>query len=447
MYVKRYATAALPRYTSYPPANRFEHNIGDDVYACWLSAIEPTDTLSLYVHIPFCSQLCWYCGCHTSVPNDMTRVDRYMARLMSEIAMVSARVPKGAQVASVHLGGGTPTLLEPTALSRLLSTLRTEFTIGETAEVAVEIDPRGLDPERVAALADGGVTRASIGVQDIDPEVQRLINRVQPLSTVARAVRILRDGGICRINADMMYGLPGQTSEHVRRTATGVSDLDVDRVAVFGYAHVPWFKKHQAAIDAARLPGSESRFEQSIVAQEVLVRNGYAPIGIDHYAKADAPLAIAGREGRLRRNFQGYTDDPASVQLGFGASAIGVLPDGYVQNTPAVKQWSDLIDADRLTVVRGIRVGVEGRVRRAAIERMMCDGVVDLGELAAADDIAPELMVDAFERLAPLQMDGLVEVDGWRVVASPLGRHYLRNIAACFDADLAVTSGKHSQAV
>lgn len=447
MYMERHATAAVPRYTSYPPANRFGQNVDGEVYARWLSAVEPTDTLSLYLHIPFCARLCWYCGCHTSVPNDIARVERYMARLTAEIAMVTARLPAGVRVVSVHLGGGTPTFLEPDALRRLFSALRAEFAFDERAEVAVEVDPRGLDPERVAALVDGGVTRASIGVQDIDPEVQRLINRVQPIEMLTEAVDLLRAHGIRRINADTMYGLPGQTVEHVRRTASLVSELGCDRVAVFGYAHVPWFKKHQTAIDEARLPGSEDRFEQSVVARDTLMRNGYAPIGIDHYAKADDPLAVAARAKRLRRNFQGYTDDPASVQLGFGASAIGALPDGYVQNSSNLKQWGELIDAGRLPVVRGIRVDVEDRTRRAVIERLMCDGAADLTDVAAANAITPQSLRDTVERLETLRRDGLVRIDGWRVTATPLGLCYLRNIAACFDSGLVAGSAGHSRAV
>ena len=447
MYHQRHATASLPRYTSYPPANRFTDAVDSSVQERWLEEIGPADTLSLYVHIPFCAALCWYCGCHTSVPNDPQRVDRYVDRLIREIDLAASHVRQSAGVCAIHLGGGTPTMLEPSSLRRVLLSLRAAFPLRQQAEIAVEIDPRSLDDARIAALAMGGVTRVSLGVQDVDPEVQRAINRVQPTAVVARTVDALNAAGINRVNADLMYGLPGQTVEHVHRSAQTVVDLGVDRVAVFGYAHVPWFKKHQSAIDGSLLPGAEERFEQAEAAEETLTSHGYTAIGIDHFARTEDSLAVAARSGLLRRNFQGYTDDPADVLIGFGASAISSLPSGYVQNAPHVKRWGEAVDGGSLTGARGIPVTAEDRLRRSIIERVLCDGRVDLAAVAAEHGADPATVSDAFDRLADLSEDGLVQTSGWLVSATPAGRRYWRSVAACFDPALAHSEGRHSQAV
>lgn len=447
MFLHRHATAALPRYTSYPPANRFRDEEGGELYPWWLDGLNAAQPLSLYLHVPFCSQLCWYCGCHTSVANDSSRIDRFVGLLIREILMVSSRVRDPGEVCSIHFGGGTPTMMSPQAMARVMQTLRDAFPVRRDAEIAVEIDPRTLDDAHVETMAAAGVTRASLGVQDVDPEVQRAINRIQPTALVADRIAALRDAGIRRINADLMYGLPGQTADHVRRSADAVSGLGVDRVAVFGYAHVPWFKRNQSAIDETLLPGAEERFAQAEAAEDRLVADGYAAIGIDHFARPEDGLAVAARAGRLRRNFQGYTDDPAETLIGFGPSSISALPGGYVQNAPNVKQWGDAVNAGRLAAGRGVVVTLEDRLRRAVIERLLCDGSVDLLAVADRAGEAPELLTDAFARLGPLVEDGLAETDGWTVAATPAGRRYWRTIAACFDPDLAPATGRHSVAV
>lgn len=447
MFLHRHATAALPRYTSYPPANRFSDGEGRELYPWWLDGLTRAEPLSLYVHVPFCSQLCWYCGCHTSVANDSSRIDRFVGQLIQEILLVSSRVREPGDVCSVHFGGGTPTMMSPQAMARVMKTLRAAFPVRDDAEIAVEIDPRTLDDAHMKTLAAIGVTRASLGVQDVDPDVQRAINRIQPTELVADRIAALRSAGIRSINADLMYGLPTQTVAHVRRSADVVSALGVDRVAVFGYAHVPWFKKNQAAIDETLLPGAQERFEQAEAAEERLVADGYAAIGIDHFALPGDSLATAAREGRLRRNFQGYTDDPAETLIGFGPSSISAMPDGYVQNAPHLKQWSEAVGAGRLAAQRGLAVTNEDRLRRSVIERLLCDGAVDLQAVSARHQDDATLLVDAFARLAPLIRDGLATVDGWKVAATPAGRRYWRTIAACFDPELAPLSGRHSVAV
>ncbi len=447
MYIERYAQAALPRYTSYPPANRFDTTVDAGVYGGWLDRLEPASTLSLYVHVPFCRTLCWYCGCHTSVPNGGDRVERYVELLMREIDLVAGRLGDGRPAVNLHFGGGTPTILAADRFLALMRRLHDRFGFRTGAEIAVEIDPRGLDAARIDALAEAGVTRVSLGVQDIDPEVQRAINRIQPFRTVARAVTGLRRAGIAAINADLMYGLPKQTVRHVEASADAVATLGVDRVAVFGYAHVPWFKANQRAIDEACLPGPEERFEQAEAAARALDRRGYDAIGFDHFARPDDALASAAATGRLRRNFQGYVIDPADVILGFGASSIGSLPQGYVQNEAHLKRWGERIAAGELPVARGVALGDGDRVVRMAIERILCDGSADFATVAAKAGVPVDVFADAFGRLRTLEADGLVAIRGWTLRCTALGRRYLRNVAACFDPALEGIPGRHSRAV
>lgn len=447
MYLERYALAALPRYTSYPPANRFDATVDAATYRDWLNRMERSASLSLYVHVPFCRALCWYCGCHTTVPNDADRIDRYLSLLLAEIDLVAAELGDGRLVVNLHFGGGTPTILEPRGFLALCRRLRDRFEIRPDAEIAVEIDPRGLDAPRIEALVEAGVTRVSLGVQDLDPEVQRSINRIQPFGTVVRAVTGLRKAGVAAINADLMYGLPRQTPEHVAASARAVAMLGVDRVAVFGYAHVPWFKANQRAIDETALPGPEERFAQAATAAEVLDAKGYDAIGFDHYAKPEDPLAIAAATGRLRRNFQGYVVDPADAIIGLGASSIGSLPAGYVQSEPHLKRWGDRVAEGELPIVRGTALTDEDRLVRAAIERVLCDGAADLAAVARGVGQPVERLADAVRRLRSLEADGLVALHGWQLRCTKLGRHYMRNVAACFDPELDRMQGRHSRAV
>ncbi len=447
MYLERYATANLPRYTSYPPANRFEPSIDAGVYRRWLAGLDPEATLSLYVHVPFCRSLCWYCGCHTTVPNDTDRVDRYISVLLKEIDLVAVELGEGRPVATVHFGGGTPTILDPDSFLALAAAMRSRFRLRPGAEFAIEVDPRGLDQPRIDALAEAGVTRVSLGVQDLDPEVQRAINRVQPFELVERAVDGLRRAGITALNADLMYGLPRQSVDHVASSARAVAGLGIDRLAVFGYAHVPWFKANQRAIDDSALPGSELRFDQAAVAAATLDELGYDAIGFDHFARPDDPLAIAAVTGKLRRSFQGYVVDPADAVIGFGASSIGSLPDGYVQNEAHLKRWADRVAAGDLPVARGVALAAEDRLRRAVIERLLCDGAVDAAKVALGQGLAVDPLLGAFEALHRLEADGLVTLQSWTVRTTPLGRRYLRNVAACFDPALDGVAGRHSRAV
>ncbi|MFQ5958531.1 MAG: oxygen-independent coproporphyrinogen III oxidase, partial [Alphaproteobacteria bacterium] len=400
-----------------------------------------------YLHLPFCAKLCWFCGCHTTVVNRYPPVAGYLDTLAREIDMVAAALGARRRVTHLHWGGGTPTILRPDDIRRLAARLRARFDVAADADFAVEIDPRGVTRETVAALADAGVTRASLGVQDFDPAVQRAVNRVQPFDLTARVVDWLRAHGIGALNVDLLYGLPEQTVAGLVKTVDRTLALAPQRIAVFGYAHVPWMKRHQRLIDETRLAGAAERARQAMAAAARLVERGYVAIGLDHFALPGDTLAVAARAGALRRNFQGYTTDRAEVLLGFGASAIGTLPKGYVQNVVGTPEYRKAIDGGALAVVRGVAVDADDRLRRAIIERLMCDLEVDLDAVCRAHGSAPAAFAREVEALAPLEACGAVRVDGDIVRLMPEARLLLRLACAAFDRRFGAAGERHARAV
>jgi oxygen-independent coproporphyrinogen III oxidase len=437
----------VPRYTSYPTAPHFTPAVSGEVYRGWLGDLSPEHALSLYFHIPFCDSMCWFCGCYTKVVNRYEPVQSYLAMLHSEIDLVAAALPGTFSVRHLHWGGGSPTILKPDDWLAVLDHLRRRFDTVDDAEVAVELDPRDTTSEYVAALAAAGVTRVSIGVQDFHPDVQAAINRAQPFGVVERVCSWLRGHGIHDINLDLMYGLPRQSIERVVATIDLAHRLRPSRLALFGYAHVPWMKTHQRMIDETELPDARERWRQFAAASERLQALGYRAIGLDHFARSDDVLAKAQQRGHLRRNFQGYTTDAATVLLGFGASAIGSLPQGYVQNVAPLRDYGEAIAGGRLPVARGVALNADDRLRGAIIERLMCDLQVDLGTLCEDHGREITAVADGLDRLRPLINDGLVVIDGTRVAMTKEGRPLVRLAAAAFDAYLERGEKKHSRAV
>ena len=309
----------VPRYTSYPTAPQFHAGVDAGTYRAWLSGLDRALPLSIYLHIPFCDSLCWFCGCHTKVVRRYDPVAAYFDLLLREIDLVAELLGPGRRVCHIHLGGGTPTILEPADMARLFDRLRSRFDVEPKADIAVENDPREFNPDLVRVMAEAGVTRASLGLQDINLQVQRAVNRVQSLDETRRVADALREAGVSSINIDLMYGLPYQTLGRALRTVDAALELKPERICLFGYAHVPWMKKHQRLIDEAALPDAEERFAQYLGAAKHLQRAGYDWIGLDHFALPGDALSRAARDGTLHRNFQGYTIDEASVLLGFGA--------------------------------------------------------------------------------------------------------------------------------
>ena len=374
-------------------------------------------------------------------------VAAYLEMLIGEIGLIAERLEGRRPVRHVHLGGGSPTILQPDDHARLAEALSSAFSFDAAAEIAIEIDPRGFGEEAVAALARSGVTRASLGVQDLHPQVQQAINRVQPFETTAKAVEMLRAAGIEALNLDLMYGLPHQTVARVRDTVSRCLTLEPNRVALFGYAHVPGLKAHQRLIPEDALPGPAERWAQAEAAAAVLVEAGYVQIGLDHFARPDDPLAEALAAGRLRRNFQGYSDDVAPALIGFGASAISALPQGYLQNQVPIHAYGAAIKAGRLATARGVALDREDRLRRAVIERIMCDLQVDLDALCAehgreSGHFAPEM-----GQLQSFEEDRLIERNGGLIQVTEQGRPLVRSVAGVFDRYLPSSRARHSQAV
>ncbi len=431
--IEKYDTR-VPRYTSYPTAPHFGPAVDGAAYAGWLAALPAEAPVSLYLHVPFCAQLCWYCGCHTTAVTRREPMDSYADTLLAEIDLVAAAIGRRLPVSHVHWGGGTPHALPPDRLVQIMGRLREAFALAPDAEIAVEMDPRTAGPEVIAALAAMGVTRASLGVQDFDPVVQKAVNRVQSWQETAACAVRLRGMGIRSLNLDLMYGLPFQTEAGVRRTVEQALDLDPDRVAVFGYAHVPWMKKHQTLIPEAALPDLAERWRQQMAAEAAIVARGFVPVGLDHYAKPDDSLAVAAREHAMHRNFQGYTTDTAATLIGLGASSIGSLPQGYAQNAAALPDWRDRVRAGRLPTIRGFATAPDDRLRRDVIEQLMCQGEVDLRRTAARHEADARVLLAAAPRLAELAADGLIVWDGARVALAREARPLVRNVAAVFDS-------------
>jgi oxygen-independent coproporphyrinogen-3 oxidase len=442
----RYADLPLPRYTSYPTAPHFKP-ADDGLYRQWLAALPEGTAASLYLHVPFCRSMCWYCGCHTTITARDEPIARYLGALQAEIDLVAETLPGRIGARHVHFGGGTPTLMRPDQFVALMEHLRGRFDFAGDAEVAIEIDPRTLEPDMIEALGAGGVTRASLGVQSFDPVVQKAINRIQSYEQTQAAVTSLRAAGVSKINFDLIYGLPHQTISSCIETVKQAAALAPDRFAVFGYAHVPSFKLHQRKIEEAALPDGAARHAQAEAIAEALVAAGYVRIGLDHFARPDDPLAQALGEGKLHRNFQGYTTDDCETLIGFGASSIGRLPQGYVQNAVLIGDYQRRIAAGDLAVAKGCAFAAEDKLRASVIERLMCDYRVDLAEICAGFGADPEQLIGSARGIDALVADGIARRERHVVAMSEEARPLVRVLAAAFDQYLGQAPARHSRAV
>ena len=410
----------VPRYTSFPTAAEFGP-IDEAEYADALSTA--TGDVSLYVHIPFCEKICWYCGCNTAAANKAQRLATYLDALHREIALTAAQLPASARVRRIAFGGGSPNALNPVDFIRLFDELVLRFPL-EDPVVSIELDPRTLTPEWGPVLRAIGATRASMGVQTFSPLLQEAIGRVQPLCMIEHGVELLRKAGVNSMNFDLMYGLPGQTCDDLASTLTLASAFGADRIALFGYAHVPHLIARQKRIDANALPGAEERFRMAELGHQRLLASGYAAVGFDHFAKPGDPLAQAARSGRLHRNFQGFTDDPAPVLLGLGASAIGSFPTLLAQNEKNTGRYRMLLSQDRLPAALGKVRSAEDRRRGAVIEELLCHGRAR---------VCRSMLDEAWPRLAPYAETGLCEVEGEYLAIADHALPYARSVAAAFD--------------
>jgi len=438
---------SAPRYTSYPTAPHFSDAVDGATYAGWLRDLPESEPLSLYFHVPFCDTMCWFCGCQMTVVNRYQPVASYLDLLALEIDRVSDILGDRRAVRHLHWGGGSPTIITSDDFKNVMAKIAERFDLLADAELAIEIDPRGFTNDQAVALAEAGINRASIGIQDFDAQVQAAVNRVQPYDETKSVVDSLKKVGVSGISFDLLYGLAHQTVESMIKTIDLAIALEPARLSLFGYAHVPWMRPHQELIPEELLPDGRGRLALYRAAAGRLAEHGYIAIGLDHFARTDDPMAIAIREGNLQRNFQGYTTDTAATLIGFGASAIGALPQGYVQNAPLVPDYRSAIEAGKLPIAKGIAIDDEDRLRRAVIERLMCDLEVDLAVEAEKFGRDVTMFDGALDALVPLQADGLVTIDGSRVSVPDGARLAVRVVCAAFDTYFGHGPGRHSRAV
>lgn len=427
-----------PRYTSYPTAPYFHEAFSEED---WLSELrasqDPARGLSLYMHIPFCDTLCYYCGCNMVATKDYGKASHYLQCLDQEMERVAALVDKRRRVEQLHWGGGTPTYLHPDDIRRLMEAIRGRFELAEGAEMGCETDPRELTREHLLALREAGFNRLSIGVQDLDERVQQAVNRVQPEPMISQVYEWARQLGFDSINMDLIVGLPHQDVASFSRTLDQVIAWDPHRLAVFSYAHVPWMKKHQKLIHEADLPGFATRLDLQQLIHDRLGAAGYINIGMDHFAKPGDEMVKA-QEGRtLWRNFQGYTTHKHCDIYAFGASSISQTPDVYMQNEKNLKRYQERVAAGHLPVERGLSLTRDDQIQRDVITRIMCDLELNMngfGQVWGIDFGA--YFAATLADLQPLAADGLVQLESDYIRVTSLGRLFLRNIAMCFDAYL-----------
>ena len=415
-------------------------------YARWLGETDPHKPVSLYLHVPFCDQLCWFCGCHTKQVRRYDPVADYLDALGAEIALAARILPGRRNVSAVHFGGGSPTVIEPDDIDSLRAKLDDAFDLDPDCEISVEIDPRNVDHDKLEAWHRFGITRASLGVQDFDPDVQRAINRRQSFEQTQAVVGALRKAGIGSINLDILYGLPLQTTETLRRTIDLAVSMRPNRIALFGYAHVPWVKKHQSLIDQDTLPGPAERFDMASDGAAQLAEAGYIALGIDHFADQDDNLAAAASDGRMRRNFQGYTTDDAETLIGFGASSIGRLPQGYVQNSVSAADYIRKVRAGELPTMRGFALSLSDRIIGRLIESLMCDFSFSISDLKRAFGAEVDSLLVEAAGIAALE-GAIVSFDGDTFFVKPEGQPFVRTIASRFDRYLTRDKARHSAAV
>ncbi|WP_318364322.1 oxygen-independent coproporphyrinogen III oxidase [Enterobacter sp.] len=424
-----------PRYTSYPTALEFAESYGEPQF---LQAVAryPERPLSLYVHIPFCHKLCYFCGCNKIVTRQQHKADQYLDALEQEI-LHRAPLFAGRQVSQLHWGGGTPTYLNKAQISRLMQILRSQFSFNADAEISIEVDPREIELDVLDHLRREGFNRLSMGVQDFNKEVQRLVNREQDEEFIFALIKRARDIGFTSTNIDLIYGLPKQTPESFAFTLQRVAELSPDRLSVFNYAHLPSLFAAQRKIKDADLPTAQQKLDILQETISSLMDSGYQFIGMDHFARPDDELAVAQREGVLHRNFQGYTTQGDTDLLGFGVSAISMIGDSYAQNQKELKRYYQQVDETGNALWRGIALTRDDCIRRDVIKALICNFRLEYAAVERAWDVDfQDYFAEDLKLLAPLAKDGLVEVDEKGIQVTPKGRLLIRNICMCFDAYL-----------
>jgi len=448
--VKKYNVAG-PRYTSYPPATKFTDALPMDELAARIEANNASARdLSVYFHIPFCETLCWFCGCTTVITTKHEKGADYVDYLGRDVAEMAKRLNPARKMVQLHFGGGSPTFLRPDEIRRLGEIIHKHFTPSLDLEASVEVDPRRLTRDHLVALREIGFNRASMGVQDFNPQVQEAIHRIQPRAMTQQAIDWMRELGFNSINLDLIYGLPHQTPETFTETLDIVLEMQPDRLAVFSYAHVPWIKPAQKILEEKVLPAPETKLQVlKLVIEKLTAEGRYDYIGMDHFARPDDELAVAQRNKQLQRNFQGYSTRAGSDIYSFGMSSISQIPDAYWQNEKELPKYQEAVDAGRAPWSRGYFVTAEDNIRRETIMRMMCDLSLDFAAMSQHLGIDFEKhFAEEIASLAPFQADGLVERLPGGFAITDTGRLFIRNIAMCFDNTLAPSNERrHSRTI
>lgn len=437
--------ARVPRYTSYPTAPHFAGGVGPDTFVQWIEAIPAGSEISLYMHVPFCRRLCWFCACRTQGTSSDEPVRAYAKVLKAELALLKRHLAPGVRLSRLHWGGGTPTLMPADMMRDLAATVFDAVQMGEGAEFSVEIDPNEVDADRLDALVASGMNRASIGVQDFDPEIQKTIGREQSYELTKQVADMIRDRGVASLNADILYGLPFQTNTRIADSVQKLLTLSPDRVALYGYAHVPWMSRRQQMIPSDAMPTPQERLALFETARKLFVWDGYDEVGIDHFARPTDGMAKAAKAGTLRRNFQGYTDDTSPVLVGLGASSISRFPQGFAQNASGTADHTKAIREGHFSTHRGHAFSGEDLLRARIIEALMCDFRVDRAEILASHAVTAERL-ETLLRGAVAAFPGMVTLDDVALTILPQGRALTRMVARAFDA-YDQTKAQHSAAI
>lgn len=434
-----------PRYTSYPTAHHFSAKVDEAVYGGWLGEISDDTSVSLYIHIPFCRELCWFCGCHTKITNHYAPIARYVQYLLKEIELVKQQKGLRGKFTNIHFGGGSPSILSGEDMQAIMEALYSLFAEKPSGEIAIELDPRTTTPENIKLYADLGFNRVSLGVQDFDIDVQTAINRIQPYEMVQMVIQDLRNAGIDEINCDLIYGLPKQHMESFKQTLQQTITLNPKRIALFSYAHVPNVKKHMNLIDANLLPSDLEKLDLYAKARETLEKTGYQTIGIDHFAKPSDPLAIAAKNRTMKRNFQGYVTDDSDFLIGLGVSAISQFPQGYAQGTTNSLDYRTAIDNKKLPIVRGYAVTNEDIMRKRIIDEIMCFMSVDLAKFETEYNLPEDYFASEIKELKNPKYSEIVNYNNKQVYVITQHLMASRVVASVFDKYKITTAGRYSK--
>ena len=423
---------SVPRYTSYPTAPNFNDKINNDTYESWLKKLDKNKKISLYIHIPFCSSLCYFCGCHTSVVNKYKPIENYVSLLQKEIEILGEKLESKFNVSHIHFGGGTPSILKGAELWLIMQSIKKRFNILKDCKIAMEIDPRFFEQNLTIILNDCGFNRVSIGVQDFSQDVQTLINRKQSFEITKKTINHLRENNISNINIDLIYGLPKQTVQTFSDTLEKISILRPDCISTFGYAHVPWIKKHQRLIKAKPLD-NEDRLKFYRLASHYFLNNGYVPFGIDHYAVKSSSIIQNLKNRKLQRNFQGYTEDDAEILIGIGASSISSLPNGYVQNITKISDYIRVLKKNKLPISRGYKLKTEDIIYNIVIKELMCYLNVDLKKVTKKFSKDINLFSPNIKKLKQFINAGYLNYENFVLSINPEARPLVRIICSVFD--------------